>query len=421
VGNISEQLIYVPKADKYNYGIIKLGDGFYVDEDGNTNFDSSKIKIEEIQKNGIKIEPVNKVVNLVLSKSDFDLDQVDNTSDLNKPVSAATRDAINALDVKLTESITTHYEEFEENKETVNNKILTLTQTVTMNKSNADSEILRLEGLIKGKEQAVAFPTYKDVVDDMNMAATNKYPVGQPVYVQTINVPDLWVCSVENTHVDYLYSTDEEIINSLEETGTVQIGYYKLAMMETKTTDVTNAVTLDSVQTITGTKIFTTQIGILNGAEGEINYIKHINNNLLISSSDGDNILNIDEQLRSIKFYNKPIALEEYVDNNFISFVKTQNLTESQKEIARNNIGAGTGGGAGGTTVYVAGEVQTTWSADSKLDVQNATSTGNTELRYDNGFYVYTTGDNKFKYNGSEVATKLDIETNIIAALNTEV
>jgi hypothetical protein len=400
----------VPKADKYNYGIIKLGDGFYIGEDGATHFDSSKIKIEEIRKNGIKVEPVDKVVNLTISKSDFDLDNVDNTSDLDKPVSNATREAINALDTKLTD-----------NTENLNNKILTLSNTVTTNKSSADSEILRLEGLIKGKEVAVAFPSYRDVVEDFNMAATNKYKVGQPVYVQTTKVPDLWVYSVENTHVDYLYSTDEAVTNSLTETGTVQIGYYKLAMMETKTTDVENAVTLNTVQTITGTKIFTGQIGILNGAEGEINYLKHINNNFLISSSDGENIINIDEQLKVFNFYNKPLALEEYVDYNFISFTEHQSLTAEQQEIARKNIGAGTGGGSGGTLVSVGGEPQTTWNADEKLDVQKASATGNTELRYDNGFYVYTTGDNKFRYNGSEVATKLDIETNIISALNTEV
>ena len=52
------------------------------------------------------------------------------------------------------------------------------------------------------------------------------------------------------------------------------------------------------------------------------------------------------QQLKKFYFYNKPIALEEYADNNFISYTEEQELSDSQKEIARKNIGAGTGGGS---------------------------------------------------------------------------
>jgi hypothetical protein len=136
--------------------------------------------------------------------------------------------------------------------------------------------------------------------------------------------------------------TEQTITGNKDFTGKLTINGVDVATKE----DDSKLVTLDTDQNITGTKVFTEQIGILNGPEGEINYIKHINNNFLISSSDGENIINIDEQLKTFNFYNKPLAKEEYVSDNYISYTTQQTLTEAQKQIARNNIGAGTGGGA---------------------------------------------------------------------------
>lgn len=45
--------------------------------------------IEKIQKNGIDIDIINKIVNLILTKNDVGLDNVDNTSDIDKPLSNA--------------------------------------------------------------------------------------------------------------------------------------------------------------------------------------------------------------------------------------------------------------------------------------------------------------------------------------------
>lgn len=54
--------------------------------------------IEKIQKNGIDIDIINKIVNLILTKNDVGLDNVDNTSDIDKPLSNA---AITELAKKL--------------------------------------------------------------------------------------------------------------------------------------------------------------------------------------------------------------------------------------------------------------------------------------------------------------------------------
>lgn len=51
--------------------------------------------IEKIQKNGKDISIANKIVNIVLSKKDVELNNVDNTADLDKPISTATQKALN--------------------------------------------------------------------------------------------------------------------------------------------------------------------------------------------------------------------------------------------------------------------------------------------------------------------------------------
>ena len=78
--------------------------------------------------------------------------------------------------------------------------------------------------------------------------------------------------------------------------------------------DTSNLVDLNSYQLIDGVKVFNEQFGVRNKSNGEINLIKHINNNFLITENNGTNILNIDEQLKAMYLYNKKIATEEYVD-----------------------------------------------------------------------------------------------------------
>lgn len=314
----NDVIVYVPLASRTAHGIVKIGEGLNISSSGLLSLDRSEITVLKIAKNGVDITPdENKRVNIVLDKTDVGLDKVDNTADIDKPVSTATQTALNAM------------------KSAIDTDVLIL-----QNRVNDLSALLKLQDL------AISFTSYGAVVSEFNSAATNKYHVGQTVFVNTKNVPDLWVYSVENTHIDYAYIGDADIIEQLNETGTVQFGYYKLAPMETQKVSFDGLVNLTEMQTITGLKLFKDQIGITNSANGDINYIKHINNNFLISASSGENIINIDEQLKTINFYNKPLALQEYADDNFISYTVVQELTDEQKEIARNNIGAGTGGGA---------------------------------------------------------------------------
>lgn len=89
------QTIYVPLATKNTYGSVKIGDGLNIDN-GVISFDESEVTILSISLNG---EPLtidsDKNVDIALTKNDVGLDQVDNTSDMDKPISTAQQAALN--------------------------------------------------------------------------------------------------------------------------------------------------------------------------------------------------------------------------------------------------------------------------------------------------------------------------------------
>lgn len=104
-------------------------------------------------------------------------------------------------------------------------------------------------------------------------------------------------------------------------------------------------VTTDTDQVITGTKTFTNVIGLLNEDAGQVDQIKHINNNFLITSGTGTNLLNIDEGLETISSFNRQLAFEdeiEEIQGHYVSYDQQTGKTEAQKAQARANIGAGT-------------------------------------------------------------------------------
>lgn len=87
-------VVYVPIATRDVYGTVKIGDGINI-ENGTISFDESKVTILSISKNGTNIVPdENKHVNIELSKIDVGLANVDNTSDMYKPISVYQQEAL---------------------------------------------------------------------------------------------------------------------------------------------------------------------------------------------------------------------------------------------------------------------------------------------------------------------------------------
>ena len=94
--------------------------------------------------------------------------------------------------------------------------------------------------IAKGRNQSLAYNNYSEMVTALNSMGADELKRGQNIYIGTVGVPDLWVYSVENNSVNYSYTNDETIVNSLGTDTTIQVGYYKLAQLETQKADITN-------------------------------------------------------------------------------------------------------------------------------------------------------------------------------------
>jgi hypothetical protein len=73
--------------------------------------------------------------------------------------------------------------------------------------------------------------------------------------IQTKLIPDLWVYSVENTSVQYTYTTDEDFITYTNQATGGQVGYYKLAQLETQKVDLANYYTNTQTDTLLNAKV----------------------------------------------------------------------------------------------------------------------------------------------------------------------
>ena len=93
--------------------------------------------------------------------------------------------------------------------------------------------------IAKGRNQSVAFEDYATMINALKNLSNEDYKVGQNIYIGTVDVPDLWVYSIEPIVSSYIYTSDEEFINILSENKTIQIGYYNLAMLEGQKVDLT--------------------------------------------------------------------------------------------------------------------------------------------------------------------------------------
>lgn len=98
----NKEQISMPVATKTTYGVIKVGNGLIVDNGRlSVNVNDPLINIQ-IAKNGVIVPQINGVVNLQINKKDVGLDLVDNTADIDKPISTATRLALDGKVDKIT-------------------------------------------------------------------------------------------------------------------------------------------------------------------------------------------------------------------------------------------------------------------------------------------------------------------------------
>ena len=159
-------------------------------------------KVDDVQDvNGASIV-TNKIAKL--SKAAVGLGNVDNTADAEKNVKHAT-------------------EAGKATNDSAGNKI-----TDTYATKNELSEGLA------GRATTKTYENYQAFVTAMGLLPKSELKVGDNIYIKTLNVPDMWVTAVNETSTAYTYTNDQAIINALDTTSGLTVGYFSFSKLETE-------------------------------------------------------------------------------------------------------------------------------------------------------------------------------------------
>lgn len=247
--------------------------------------------------------------------------QVNTVASVNTKTGSVVLDADDISDTNTTNKFVTASD-----KETWNGKQDTTDNSLTTTSDSIVGAINEVNSIAKGANQALSYANYSSMITAFNALASDVYNVGQNVMIVTLDVPDLWISSIEETSVTYTYTTDSAFTTALATNGYVQVGYYKLSALENQKVDLTNYVTKTDYATSVNAGVVKTgsNLGILINQNGNP-YIDYAQN------------ADIDAKTS----YRKPIvpaqldyAIEKGLGNN-------QNTwTDTEKSNARSTIGA---------------------------------------------------------------------------------
>ncbi len=112
------------------------------------------------------------------------------------------------------------------------------------------SELEDVKLIAQGASQSVTFADYESLIENINSLGDDEYSVGRNFNIVTVGVPDLWISAVNETYVEYTYTSDDTITAEIEDNEFIQIGYYSFSMLETQKIDLTNIYTKDEVDNL---------------------------------------------------------------------------------------------------------------------------------------------------------------------------
>jgi len=106
-----------------------------------------------------------------------------------------------------------------------------------------------LQEAIAGKARTFTYDNYQAFVTATDALGSTAMGVGDNVYIKTLGVPDLWVSRVNAVSTLYTYTTDQAIVDALDTTYGLTVGYFTFSKLETEKVDLTNYVTKDDLAT----------------------------------------------------------------------------------------------------------------------------------------------------------------------------
>ena len=201
-------------------------------------------KVDDVQDVNGKTIVTNKIAKL--SKAAVGLGNVDNTADVNKSVKHAT----SADSATTATSATTANSATKATQDASGNVITSTYATKT-----------ELQEGLAGKSQSKTYNNYQAFVTAIGLLSKSELKVGDNIYIKKLDVPDMWVTAVNASSVSYNYTTDQAIINALDTTDGLTVGYFSFSKLETEKVD------LSTYQTKTDNSLTTadkTVVGAIN-------------------------------------------------------------------------------------------------------------------------------------------------------------
>lgn len=104
-----------------------------------------------------------------------------------------------------------------------------------------------LKSMVQALPSAKSFADIQAMITALNSYSNTEMNVGTSIYLQQIDVPDFWVYSKADSSVAYTYTTDSAFIEAVQTNGSVQVGYYKLAILETAKVDLSDYYTKEEI------------------------------------------------------------------------------------------------------------------------------------------------------------------------------
>lgn len=343
-------------------------DGSYVHTDNNyTTAEKNKLAgvatgaqvnvLEGVKVNGTALTPTNKVVDVTVPTKVSDLTndegytKVEASSANGKIKIDGTETTVYTLPADVlhtgdadpagtaTSAVSTH-----NSSGSAHNDIRTLVSTA---QSTADTA----KSIAEGRDKAQSYASYSAMVTALNAEASATAKVGDNVYVETVDVPDFWVSKVNSSKTTYTYTTDAAIISAIATNGYIDIGWYRLAQLESTKVDLSGYV--PTSRKVAG-KALTSDITLAASDVGALAYSTKYGKSLAVSGTS--------------------VSLKDQ-DGTVLSTITTQDTTYSSLEAA-----------SGGTDVSLVttGE-KYNWngavsSLANKMDKANPTGTGNIKV-----------------------------------------
>lgn len=119
-------------------------------------------------------------------------------------------------------------------------------QTITDNNLQTVSKTIvgsinEVNDIAKGAQKAISKTNYSTLVTYLKSLPTSGLTIGQTIYIETLNVPDVWVFSKSVTFNDYIYVSDDQFIADVIDNNTI-VGYFGLSKLETGKINLTDYV-----------------------------------------------------------------------------------------------------------------------------------------------------------------------------------